>query len=519
MFEAFDQLLFGLSLALTWQNLLYALVGSLIGMSLGVLPGVGQSMGIAILIPVTYFLDPLGAIIMLAAIFYGAMYGGTISAVLLNVPGESEAVATTFDGHPLARKGRAGVALSVAAVGSFIGGICATLALVALALPLSRLALLIGPPEYLVLMLIGLSLIVALVGRSKTKGLMMAALGLALSVVGLDPIQGTPRFTFGNPVLFDGIPLLAIILGFFGLSDVLLRIARTNRDEPPARMSAINSLYPSRAEIKASVWPVARGTVIGTGLGLIPGMIASMSSFTSYVAERSLARDRSRFGKGAIEGVAGPETANNAFGNASFIPLLTLGIPGSAAIAILLAAFKIHGLTPGPLMFSDHPDIAWGFIASMLVGNTILLVLALPLVRLWVALLKMPPYLLMAIVLSLSMIGVYSVSRNIAHVLFLVGFAIAGTILKSYEYPLAPAILAFVLGDKIESSLRQSLSITHGNVAELAMRPGVLSLLGAAILGLISLAAWRRRPAQSRRTEDAAVKSENSRGKAPTPDE
>jgi len=492
MFEALHELMNGFSVALQPENLFFALCGCLIGMCLGVLPGVGQSTGIAILIPVTYFIAPAGAIIMLAAIFYGAMYGGTISAVLLNVPGESEAVATTFDGHPLARQGRAGAALSIAAIGSFIGGVSATMVLVFFAKPLSKLAIAMGPPEYLLLMLLGLSLIVALVGADKMKGLSMAAVGLVLAQIGLDPVQGVERLTFGDRDLLDGLPLLAVILALFGLSDVFLQVAGGSRGDA-SDIQPLTSLYPTREDLRISAAPIARGTVIGTLLGLIPGMIASMSSFTSYVVEKGVSKDKSRFGRGAMEGVAGPETANNAFGNAAFIPLLTLGIPGSAAIAILLAAFKIYGLTPGPQLFREQPDIAWGLIASMLVGNAILLILALPLVRIWVGLLRVPSYALVTAVLCLSIIGVYSQSGSIGDLYLLIGIGMVAAMLKSAGYPMAPAILAFVLGSNIESALRQTVTISDGDVVGVITRPGVLSIAGGVAVAVTLFMVWRHR--------------------------
>jgi putative tricarboxylic transport membrane protein len=339
-------------------------------MLVGVLPGVGQSTGMALLIPITYHLEPVNAVIMLASIFYGAAYGGTITSVLMNVPGESETVVTTFDGHPLARQGRGGAALGVAAIGSFT------------AVPLSQLALRLGPPEYFALMILSLCLVAGLLGTSILKGLIMVVFGLLLTQVGMDPELGVARLTFGTTWLADGVPLLAVIMGFFGLSDVLLGVLRPSGSD--GQVAAVEGVLPTRSDLKESVGPIARGSVIGFLLGLLPGMAGAVSTFFSYSIEKRVSRTPERFGHGAIAGVAGPETANNAFANSSFLPLLTLGIPGSAALAILVGAFTIHGITPGPLMFREHPDVAWGLIASMVVGNAILLALSLPLIRIWV---------------------------------------------------------------------------------------------------------------------------------------
>lgn len=479
-----DGLLHGFAVALTPGNLAFALIGCLIGMLVGVLPGIGQSTGMALLIPLTYFLPPAGAIIMLASIFYGAAYGGTITSVLLNVPGESESVVTTFDGHPMARAGRAGVALTISAIGSFVGGLVATLGLAFAALPLSQLGLRLGPPEYFALMLLGLTLAVSLLGKSLVKGVLALGLGLFLAQIGSDPTQGSPRFTFGQTVLLDGVPLLAVLMGFFGVSDVLLTAARRQRDARPA---AVERLVPGRADLAASAGPIGRGSVIGFVLGLIPGMVAAVSTFASYVVERRVSKRPERFGKGAIQGVAGPETANNAFANASFIPLFTLGIPGSAALAILLGAFLAQGITPGPEMFRDHPEVAWGVIASMIVGNAILLVLSVPLVRGWVQILRLRPEVLGAIVLTVSVVGIYSVRNSVYDIGLLLVFAVLGCVLKLLSYPLPPLILAFVLGERMEAAFRQSLVLNQGDATVFVTRPIAAVLLALALIAVVVL--------------------------------
>lgn len=487
--ESLTNLIYGFSVALTPENLFYAFIGCSVGMLVGVLPGIGQSAGMAILIPITYFLPPAGAIIMLASIFYGAMYGGSITSILLNIPGESEAIATTFDGHPMALQGRGGPALALSAIGSFIGGVLATLVLAVAAVPLSRLALNLGPPEYLALMLLGLSVVVGLIGDSVLMGLIMVVMGLLLAQVGADPVQGTARFTFGQAELLDGLPLLAIVMGFFGLSDVFIEVERRVR---PVAVTKIKSLMPSRLEIKKSIMPSLRGTGIGVLLGFIPGMVVAVSTFASYVLEKRISKEPETFGKGAVEGVVGPETTNNAFANTSFVPLLTLGIPSSASLAILLGAFRIQGITPGPQMFREAPDVAWGLIASMVVGNAILVILSLPLVRLWVSVLRIPTGVLYALILAVTMVGMYTVRNSVFDLGLLVVFTMLAYVLKKIGFALAPAILAFVLGHRIEVSIRQSLTISQGDPMIFVTRPISVALLLLSVTVLVALSFRRQ---------------------------
>ncbi|KAA0969337.1 tripartite tricarboxylate transporter permease [Aureimonas fodinaquatilis] len=470
----------GFEVVFTWQTLALALIGCLTGMLVGILPGVGQSAGMALLIPITYHLDPAGAIIMLASIFYGAAYGGTITSILMNIPGESESIVTTFDGYPLAKQGKAGIALSISAIGSFVGGTCATIALALVALPISRLALQLGPPEYATLMLLGLTLAAGLLGSSIIKGLMMVVFGLLLSQIGTDPALGLPRFTFGNTNLLDGIPLLALIMGFYGLSDVLLSLFKPLPTGGSA--AKISRLMPRASDLRESAGPIARGTLIGGLLGILPGMASAVSTFFSYAVERRVSKTPELFGKGALAGVAGPETANNSFANASFLPLMTLGIPGSAALSILFGALMIQGVTPGPLMFRDHPDVAWGLIASMIVGNGILLALSFPLIGIWVSILRLPATLIGAIIVVVSLIGVYTVQSNPFDILALAFFTLVGAGLKWLNYPLAPAILAFILGKPIESALGQSLNIAQGDFTIFLTRPISACFIAAAAL-------------------------------------
>jgi putative tricarboxylic transport membrane protein len=446
----------------------------------------------ALLIPLSYFMPPAGAIIMLASIFYGAAYGGRITSILMNVPGESESVVTAFDGYPMARKGRAGVALSVSAISSFCGAILAVIVLSVAALPLSKLAIHLGPPEYFALMILGLCLVVALIDKSLVKGLIMIAFGFFISQIGSDPVQGSVRFTMGQNDLFDGVPLLAVIMGFFGISDVLLSAGRRHGPQFIAKIARLN---PSKADLKIAAGPTLRGAVVGFVFGLIPGMVAAVSSFASYATEKRIAKDPKRFGKGALEGVVGPETANKSFEIASFVPLFTLGIPGSAALAILMSAFMIQGVTPGPAMFADAPDVVWGVIASMVVGNVILLVLNFPLVRMWVQILKIPADILGVLVIAISIVGIYSVNRSIYDVMLLGVFSLLGCLFKLLDFPLAPAVLAFVLGDKIESAFRQSLILSREDPFVFITRPVSGTVLAIAVVTVAILKIRRSKPA------------------------
>ena len=393
----FQNLLLGFSVALTPENLLFAFIGCLMGTLIGVLPGVGPAAGTALLIPLTFQLPATGAIIMLSAIYYGAMYGGTITSVLMNVPGEASSVITCLDGHQMALKGRAGVALTIAAIGSFIGGTVATIGLVVAAPPLARLALNFGPPEFFALMVLGLSFLMGLAGKSVVKALMMGVVGLVLGLSGMDPVRGMPRFTFDQAELLSGLDFVSVIMGFFGVSDILLNAESEVRHVIDCQGEHADTQPQGLAD---SAWPITRGTVLGFFLGLIPGMTGAISSFMSYTLERKASKYPEKFGTGMIEGMAGPETANNAHANAALIPLFTMGIPGSPTIAVLMGAFIMNGLVPGPLLFKEHPDLVWAVIASLYIGNVMLLILNLPLIGLWVKILQIPYSILFAVILA-----------------------------------------------------------------------------------------------------------------------
>jgi putative tricarboxylic transport membrane protein len=481
--DAIQNLLMGFGVALTPQNLLLAFTGSVLGTVIGVLPGLGPSAGAAMLIPLTFSMGPTGAIIMLTALFYGTQYGGTITSVLLNVPGEAASAITCLDGYAMAKQGRAGVALSLAAVGSFIGGTVATMALVLAAGPLTRWALEFGPVEFFALIVLGMSLLTGLAGKSIIKALMMGILGLALSMIGIDPMRGQPRFTFGQMDLLDGLGFVPVIMGLFGLAEIL-----ENAEKPFEQMvlARISSLIPTREDLRDSVGPIVRGSLIGTALGLVPGITNSASSFVAYVAERKASKHPERFGTGMLAGVIGPETANNAHANGALIPLFTLGIPASPTIAVIMGAFMMHGLIPGPLLFTEHPDVAWGVIASFCVGNVILLVLNLPLVGIWVKILKIPYGILFAIILAFMVLGAYSVNNSAFDVGVMTFFGVLGYLLRKLDFPLAPAVLTLILGPLMERSLRQSLEISQGSLGVFLQSPIAVVLLAAAAVAIIT---------------------------------
>ena len=479
--DTLNELLNGFAAALTWQNLIFAFLGCLLGTVIGVLPGIGPVAGVALLIPLTLNMDPTGSIIMLCAIFYGTAYGGTITSVLLNTPGEAASAITTIDGHAMTKMGKAGAALTIAAIGSFVGGTIATLGLVAAAKPLGELGLLVGPPEFFALMVVGISLLVALAGKSMVKALISGALGLLISMVGIDPVAGAPRFTFGMDRLLDGVSFVAVIVGVFGLSEIL---SYRKGESTVVHAPGFRSLLPTRNEWRRSAPSMARGTGIGFGLGLIPGMTGSVASLLSYGAEKKFSKHRNELGKGAVEGVAGPETANNAHANAALIPLFTLGIPASPTIAVLMGAFLQQGLTPGPTLFTEHSEIAWAIIASLFIGNLLLVLLNVPLVGLWTSILRVPAPILTALILLFMVIGAYTINFSVFDVFVMIGFGLLGLALRHLEIPMAPMVLTLVLGPLMERSLRESLEISQGDFSIFLNRPisAVLIALGLLII-------------------------------------
>ena len=494
--EAFQHLMTGFAAALSPLNLLFATIGCVLGTLIGVLPGLGPAAGTALLIPITFKLEPTSAIIMLAAIYYGAMYGGTITSVLINVPGEAASVVTCLDGYEMAKQGRAGAALGIAAIGSFFGGTVATFGLVLVALPLTRFALKFGSPEYFSLLLVGLSLVMGLAGKSLAKALVMGALGLIFSFVGVDPVEGAPRFTFDIAPLMDGIRFVPVVMGFFGIGEILINAERSLAGVI-AEGGKVSSFLPRRDEVRISILSILRGTGLGFFLGLIPGTNSAVASFMSYSIERKFSRHPDAFGTGIIEGVAAPETANNAYANAALIPLFTLGLPGSPTIAILMGALIMNGLTPGPLLFSQHAGFVWAVIASLYIGNLILLILNLPLVGWWAKLLKIPYNILMVFILVFCIIGAYSLNNSMFDVGMMLVCGLLGYHFKKLDFPLAPAVLTLILGPLMEQSLRESLSVSQGSFAIFFTRPISLFFLIVAALIMVT-SAWQAWPSTIR---------------------
>jgi putative tricarboxylic transport membrane protein len=461
MSEIVNNLGLGLSVALSLQNLALCFIGCMIGTLIGVLPGVGPIATIAILLPITFGVDPTGALIMLAGIYYGAQYGGSTTAILVNIPGEATSVVTVLDGHQMARQGRAGVALGVAALGSFFAGCVATVLIAALGVPLTKLALVFGPAEYFSLMVMGLIFAVVLARGSILKAITMILLGILLSTVGTDLETGQERMTFGFPPLSDGLDFAVLAMGVFGIAEILRNLEHTEtRDVVKA---TIGRLMPNLAELKQSAWPVVRGTALGSILGILPGNGAVLGPFASYTVEKKLAKDPSRFGRGAIEGVAGPESANNAGAQTSFIPLLTLGIPPNAVMALMVGAMTIHGIVPGPQVMTKNPNLFWGMIASMWIGNLMLLVINLPLIGLWVKLLQVPYRLMFPSILIFCCIGIYSINSLPSDVIFIAAFGVIGLAFIKFGFEPAPMLLGFVLGKLMEENLRRALIISRGD--------------------------------------------------------
>jgi putative tricarboxylic transport membrane protein len=469
----------GFATSLSFVNILLCLGGCLIGTLIGVLPGIGPIATIAMLLPITFNVDPTGALILLAGIYYGAQYGGSTTAILVNIPGEATSVVTVLDGHPMARQGRAGVALGIAAIGSFIAGTISTLVVAALGVPLSELALWFGPPEYFSLMVLGLTLAVVLAQGSLLKAGSMVLLGLLLSTIGADLETGQDRLTFGLDDLSDGIDFAVLAMGLFGFAEVLRNLESS--EQQPKVQATIGRLLPSAEDFKRAIRPILRGTALGSVLGILPGNGAVLAPFASYALEKRLADDSSRFGKGAIEGVAGPEAANNAGAQTAFIPLLTLGIPPNAVMALMVGAMTIHGIIPGPQVINNRPDLFWGMVTSMWIGNLALLAINLPLVGLWVRLLRVPYRLMYPAILIFCCIGIYSINNRPGDVLLMAGFGLSGHFLFKLGFEPAPLLLGFVLGKLLEEKLRQALVLSRGSFLPFVTRPVSCGLLVVAI--------------------------------------
>lgn len=486
MFESLQHLASGFTIATTFYNLFYCLIGAIVGTLIGVLPGIGPIAGIALLIPATFGLHPTSAIIMLAGIYYGAMYGGSTTSILLNVPGETASVITCIDGYQMAQKGRAGPALAICAIGSFIAGTIGLFGLVFLAPPLAEAALAFGPPEYFSLMVFGFIVLSNVTGTSLTKSLMMAVVGLIIGTIGLDPVTGDARFTFGSISLLGGIEFVAVAIGLFGIAEVLTNVEKPLETlEQRVIVPRLRELYPSLQDLKKSVGAILRGTGIGFGVGLVPGPAPVIATYSSYMIERKISKHPEEFGKGAIEGVAGPESANNSACQSAFIPLFVLGIPFAPPTAILLGALLIHGVTPGPLLISQHPELFWGVIASMYIGNFILLILNLPFVPLFANILRIPKKILLPLIILFCITGQYTVNNSVFDIGIMLLFGALGFLMRKWAYEAAPLLLALVLGPRLEVAFRQSLMISHGDFGFFINRPISMVFLLATVLFLI----------------------------------
>ncbi|MDN4609963.1 tripartite tricarboxylate transporter permease [Arthrobacter burdickii] len=473
--EFFEPVLNGFGVVLEPTNLLYCLLGVVIGMLIGVLPGLGPAATIAILLPLTYGIEPVTAIIMLSGIFYGAQYGGTITSVLLRLPGEASSVVTVFDGYALTKQGRAGTALGVAAIGSFVGGTVAIVGLTFLAPLVAGFALDFGPPEYTALALLGILLVATVSNGGRLKSLIAAAVGLLLATVGRDGFTGESRFTLGSLELADGLDFVPIAMGIFGLGEILYNLEeRHNKVSAPAKVA---NVWPSRKDLKQASGAIGRGSVLGFFLGILPGGGATLSSLAAYAMEKKRAKDPSRFGKGAIEGVAGPETANNAAATSSFIPLLTLGIPANATMAIIFGALLIQGVTPGPQLVQNDPELFWGVVNSMYIGNILLLIMSIPLVGVFVRILRVRPAILAPVTVLITLIGVYTINNSIFDIWLVIFFGVIGYLMKKFGFEPGPLVLAFVLGALLEESLRRSLLLFGGDATQFAGRPITAVLL------------------------------------------
>ncbi|MBA2722107.1 MAG: tripartite tricarboxylate transporter permease [Methylibium sp.] len=482
--ELFDNLALGFETALSLENLLYAFFGTVIGTLVGVLPGLGPTATMAMLLPSIYALDATPALIMLAGIYYGSQYGGSTTAILINVPGESSSVVTAIDGYAMARQGRAGPALAAAGLGSFFAGSVATLVIAAFAPPLTELAFKFGPAEYFSLMVVGLIGAVVLASGSLIKALGMIVLGLLLGQVNTDVISGTPRFSFGIPELTDGISFIGIAMGVFGLSEIIANLGKP-AEQREVFTKDVKGLWPTKDDFQKA-WPaVVRGTVLGSALGVLPGGGSILSAFAAYTLEKKVAKDASQFGKGDIRGVAGPESANNAGAQTSFIPMLTLGIPPNTVMALMVGAMTIKGIQPGPQVMTSNPDLFWGLIASMWIGNLMLVVLNLPMIGIWIKLLTVPYRFLFPAILTFCSIGLYTLNNNNFDVFVAAGFGLVGYTFYKFQCEGAPLLLGFILGPMMEENLRRALLLSRGEWSTFVTRPLSAGLLVAAVLMIV----------------------------------
>jgi len=482
--DTLQSMALGFSIILTPENLFYCFVGVFLGTLIGVLPGIGTSGCIAMLIPFTSGIPAVTAVIMLAGIWYGGMYGGSTTSILVNIPGEPCGIVTCLDGYQMAKQGRAGRALGISAIGSFIAGTSGVVLLMLLAPVIARFALKFGPPEFFSLLILGLTVSSYLSSGSMVKALAMAALGMIIGTIGQDPVSGFFRFTFGARELFDGVGLVPLVMGLFGVTEVLVNLEEALKRD--IFKTHIGGLLPDKADWKASAGPIARGSLLGFFIGILPGPGGVISSFVSYAVEKRVSKHPERFGRGAIEGVAGPESANNAAGSGAFVSLLTLGLPNGSSMALLLGAFLIHGVSPGPLLIQEHPDIFWGVIISMYVGNVMLLILNLPMIGLWVKLLKVPYGILFPLIFLFCLIGVYSANNSLFEILIMAVFGLLGYLMKKTGFDAAPLVLAYILCPILEECFQRSLLVAGGDLTVFLRRPISVVFLAITLLFILS---------------------------------
>ncbi len=482
--ESLLNLLQGFATAMSATNLLYCFIGVLLGTIVGVLPGLGGVTTMVLLLPLTYTMDSATAMIMLAGVYYGSMYGGSTTAILMNMPGESPAMVTTFDGYKMAKKGRAGAALAISAYGSFFAGTIGVVGIMLFAPFLAQVALKFGPPEFFAISVLGFVLLSNLTGKSFIRSLLMVLVGVILGTIGIDPIAGYQRFIFGVTELSRGIEMSVVTIAVFGLTEILLN-ASEHYDAVKLIKVKVKEMYPNKSELKRSIMPIVRGSIVGFAIGLIPGPAAIMSTLASYAVEKKVSKHPEEFGQGAIEGVAGPESANNAASSGAFVPLLALGLPFAPAAAILLSGLTIQGITPGPLFITQHPGLFWALIASMYIGNVMLLILNLPLVPVFASIVKIPPRILLPIVAVISFCGAYSMNNTVFDLWLLVIFAVVGIVMKKSDFDAAPLIVGLVLGPEMESSLRRGLVMSKGSFTAFLTRPISGAIIGFTVLYLI----------------------------------
>ncbi len=500
--ETLGHILNGFSVSLQPINLWYTFVGVFIGTIVGILPGIGASASIALLIPMTFGMDPTSGLIMMCGIYYGTKYGGSTTAILIRTPGEAASVMTAIDGYEMARKGRGGAALAVSAIASFIAGTIGVVALTLFALPLASMALKFGPAEYFTLMLFALTAVAALSGKSPAKGMLSTVLGLMIATIGIDLASGQQRFTAGVAELQDGVGFIVVVVGMFALAEVFRGMEQLYKGSAPAAMRITGKLWLTRDEWKRSVGPIWRGGIIGFIVGVLPGAGGTIASLLSYTTEKRLSKHPEEFGKGAIEGVAGPEAANNSDTAGAMVPLLTLGVPGGGATAVMLGAFIMHGIQPGPLLFQTRPDLVWGLINSMYIGNLMLLILNLPLIGLFVRLLYIPSGILYPLIVAISVIGTYAISGSMVELYLVLFFGVAGYIFEKVNIPVTPLVLSLVLAGIMEQSFRQALTISDGNFSTF-INSGISATLVA--MSILSIAAPFVLPRLKRRGTSAVL--------------